>query len=219
MNNATTQTSMQKNVGIAIPIVMGVITCFQPAAVQIYFFISTLLASITSKSLQNPAIRRFLRIRALPTAESNALASRVIQGKVKLDAIPSPSRQVRYQAPRASTPSSPSPSTSKPSSSKPRKPIQNIGTIKRGLRVPAHMTHIPRIPAKNNKKKPGVRIPNLGVPKGGVGVKWEWLKSTIRNKLTSDQRDPGVIAREKKRVRAQEAVRKYELEKKKRFEN
>ncbi|KAF1962467.1 hypothetical protein CC80DRAFT_161496 [Byssothecium circinans] len=120
MNTEATVTSMQKQMQFVLPIVMAVFTSFQPAAVQIYFFLSAFMAGGTAHLLKQPAVRRFLKIRTLPTKESNELFKKVVKGEVKLDAVKTPSGTIRYQAPSTRSPSSSQSRSAEPSSTSTR---------------------------------------------------------------------------------------------------
>jgi len=123
VGNEGTVSSMQKQLQIIMPMVMTFITTFQPAAIQLYFLVSAMLGGITAYSLRQPAVRRLLKIRPLPTPESHALYSKVVRGETKLSTLRGANTKVRYQAPTpinqpsASTPSSKTISTSASASS------------------------------------------------------------------------------------------------------
>ncbi|KAF2646924.1 hypothetical protein P280DRAFT_388297 [Massarina eburnea CBS 473.64] len=169
MTNATTMSSMQKNLQIVVPCVMAGVTTFQPAAVQIYFFLSSFMAGSTAHMLRQNAVRRFLKIRILPTPASDQFFQKVVKGEIKLDAVKGNDGKIRYQAPNAplsnqapsskpssskpppsvkpaSPPSPPPPRQSKSSNPQPHTPIKQsrgIGTLKTGTRLPTHISNIP----------------------------------------------------------------------------
>jgi YidC/Oxa1 family membrane protein insertase len=81
--------------------IMGAVTCFQAAGLQLYFLVSGVLGAGTGWLLRQNWFRNLIRIRPLPSKESHEVYGRVIKGEAKLSEIKSKDGKVRYQAPRA----------------------------------------------------------------------------------------------------------------------
>lgn len=227
VNNNTTVTSMQKNLMVAMPVIMTVVTSFQPAALQLYFLTSSILGAITGQALKQPAIRRILGIRPLPSKESNEMYKRVIDGEIKLERLRGADGKVRYQAPTTTTKNSSTRRfTSRASSDQPY--VKGVSaTLKPGLVLPPHMTP-PSKKAKNTDANLLDRDHDFddGMPEE-MGEKWDWIKRNYRpsfilrrtyRRAIGDTRDAQVVQDEAKKRKNKEAADRYELERKRRFE-
>ncbi|KAF2705786.1 hypothetical protein K504DRAFT_505522 [Pleomassaria siparia CBS 279.74] len=125
LSNQTAQAQGQKTVQTVLPIFMFVVTTFQPAAIQFYFFSSSVLGGITGRMLRMPSVRRLMHISPLPTPGSNEIFSKIIQENKPISMFRGRDGTIRYQAP---TPQATN-----------RNPNQVRGmTIKPGTKVPAH---------------------------------------------------------------------------------
>jgi YidC/Oxa1 family membrane protein insertase len=192
MQDQTAQTSLQKQVQVVLPIIMTAVTAFQPAAIQLYFFATSVTGAITGYSLRQPAVRRALGIRQLPSAQSNALYSKIVKGEIPLSSVKGPDGKVRYQAPSA------------PASSKTA--ISGGGLrLKSAASLPAHMRAAPALDA-----------PAEEPPKSS----WEQLKATppkIKGKISQwqDPRDPEVKKKQDAAARQKRDLKKYEEERRK----
>ena len=82
---------------------IGLVTAFQPAGLQLYFLASGLLGAVTGWMLRQNGFRRFVNIRPLPNPKSDEMYAKVIKGDVKLSEIKGKDGKIRYQAPRAPT--------------------------------------------------------------------------------------------------------------------
>ncbi|KAJ4293315.1 hypothetical protein N0V90_008597 [Kalmusia sp. IMI 367209] len=195
-------TSLQKNAQVVLPILMTAVTAFQPAALQLYFFCSATTGGITAYALRQPAFRRFIGIRPLPTPESNKLYSKAVRGEIPLSALKGPDGKVRYQAP-----------TTRSASTSSRTLSSGIN-LKRGATLPPHIQQ----EAKEETTSQ--------MPEGSVGKKWEWVKDNYRPKKLGekmgkmvDQRDPEVKRKQEKRAEQKRAAERYEEERKRRFDS
>lgn len=229
MNTEVQQAGFQKQLQVAMPIVMTVVTSFQPAALQLYFVFSAILGGLTSQLLKTPAFRRVLGMRQLPTKESNALYSKVVKGEVQMSQLRGPDGKIRYQAPNAPK-STPPPSSKKTPPIAPSEPVvprfPKDLNLKPGIQLPAHM----RAPAPA-KVPQSYADRDLDFERGtkGLGIreKVAWTKRNykplfvwrrMKRWLNQDNRDWTVIAEENRRRKAQEATRRYEVERKRRLE-
>lgn len=185
---------MQKSLKYVFPVLMTLMTSWQPAGVQLYFFVTGVTGAITATLLRQPSIRQLLRIRPTPTAESQKLYSKVIAGDIELSKLKGADGKVRYQAPTAP---SPAPRT---------RTLASGINIKSGSRLPAHMARAADKEVKDEKPKSawdqikGIR----SVPKmlGEKVSKWQ------------DPRDPEVKKRQNAQDRQKRELHKYEEEKK-----
>ncbi|KAF2685351.1 hypothetical protein K458DRAFT_301278 [Lentithecium fluviatile CBS 122367] len=229
MNSEVQQTNLQKQLIICMPIVFAGVTCYQPAALQLYFVTSAVLGGITARLLRAQAVRSILGIRQLPTPESQALYTKIAQGEIKHNTLRGADGKIRYQAPStAKTSSTPSKKTlftrTASSSSSPTPSGMNIN-IKAGTKLPPHM----RAPAP-------AKVPqsfadrdhdfDLGAP-SGVSAKWDWYKRNYRPRfvwrrvkrvLLRDQRSPTVMMEEARKRKAADAAKRYELERQRRMQ-
>lgn len=78
---------------------IGAITAFQASALQLYFLMSGIIGAGTGYLLKQNSFRRLIRIRPLPTPESNEVFSKVIKGELKLKDIKGPDGKIRYSPP------------------------------------------------------------------------------------------------------------------------
>lgn len=215
--NRTTMTSMQKNVMKGLPVVMACITAFQPAALQFYFVVSSILGGVTGYILRQPAARRFLRIRALPSKESEQLYSKVVKGEVPLETLRGPDGRVRYQAPRKKA-------SSRQFSSK---PTLERTTLKPGLVLPPHMAAPSQNLTPADKELMDRDFDYNDGMSGSLSDKFDWIKRNYKpsfvvkrtwRAMSGDNRDIHVIAEQRKREKAKSDAAKYEVERKRRFE-
>lgn len=189
MQDQAAMTSMQKQVQVVLPVIMTAVTSFQPAAIQLYFFTTAITGAVTGWSLRQPAIRRMLRIRHLPTPESQQLYSKVVQGEIDLKSIKGADGKIRYQAP--TTVAS-------------KRTISSVGiNLKPGATLPAHMRAAAAQEVSAEKPK----------------STWEQIKSTPKNlgeKINKwqDPRDPEVKKKQDAKEKQKRALKKYEEERK-----
>ncbi|KAL5407403.1 hypothetical protein PMIN04_011748 [Paraphaeosphaeria minitans] len=192
MQDQTAQTGLQKQVQVVLPIVMAAVTAFQPAAIQLYFFATSITGAITGYSLRQPAVRRVLGIRQLPTAQSNELWGKVARGEIDMNSVKTPDGKIRYQAPNAPA----SRNHDAPSGLK----------LKSSASLPAHMRAASMQQAVAEEPK----------------TAWEQLKSTpntIKGKISKwqDPRDPDVKKQQDAAAKQARELKKYMAERKKRL--
>lgn len=184
---------MQKTVQYVFPVLMTAMTSWQPAGVQLYFFVTGITGAITATMLRQPSIRKLLRIRPTPTAESQKLYSKVVAGDIELSKLKGADGKVRYQAPTASAPRT--------------RTLTSGINIKSGTKLPAHMTGAAiQSEAKDEKPKSA----------------WEQVQSiktmpkALGEKISQwqDPRSAEVKKKQNARERQKRELFKYEEEKK-----
>lgn len=192
MQDQTAQTSLQKQVQVVLPLAMTAVTAFQPAAIQLYFFATSVTGAITGYSLRQPAVRRALGIRQLPTKESNELWSKVVNGEIDMQSIKTPDGKIRYQAPNP--PASRTVSHRGPAGLR----------LKSSASIPAHMQMGRPQEAEAEESKSA----------------WEQLKGApgmVRGKISKwqDPRDPDVKKKQEAAAKKERDLKKYMKEKRK----
>jgi YidC/Oxa1 family membrane protein insertase len=85
--NQTMEKGAQQMLRIVVPAVMTIISCFQPAAIQLYLLCAGALSAITATMLRNPGFRQSLKMSPLPTKESQELWTKVANGKIPLASV------------------------------------------------------------------------------------------------------------------------------------
>lgn len=170
---------------------MVLITSWQPAGVQLYFFITGLTGAITATLLRNNSVRRFLRITPTPSAASQKLYSKVVSGEVELSKIKGADGKVRYQAPRAPAPA---PRT---------RQLASGLNIKSGAKLPAHMASAAKAEAPAEKPKgPWEQVRSVPKKLGEKVSKWQ------------DPRDPEVKKKQDAQNKKKWELKKYNEERK-----
>ncbi|KAF1967265.1 hypothetical protein BU23DRAFT_516560 [Bimuria novae-zelandiae CBS 107.79] len=186
LQDQTAQTSMQKNVIMIFPAMMTMMTSWQPAAVQLYFLTTGMTGYVTARLLKMESVRRFLRIRLLPSPESNKLYSKILAGDVELSQVKDTHGKMRYQKPNA-----PAPKT---------RTFASSVNLKSGARLPAHLK-VPEPEVKAEAPKSAwERLKAAPKDLGKKIEKWQ------------DPRDPGVKRRQDARLKQKQALAKYEKE-------
>jgi len=228
MNTEMQQAGWQKQMQVAMPIVMTVVTSFQPAALQLYFVFSAMLGGLTSQLLRTPAIRRVLGLRLLPSKESNALYSKVVKGDIKMSELRGPDGKIRYQAPNASKPSSTSSKTTPSVASSTVSAVSSTPrlNIKPGTQLPAHMR--PAAPAKVPQNYADRDLDyEQGMKALPLREKLDWVQRNykmvyvwrrFKRWTNQDSRSWTVMMEEDRRKKAQEAAKRYEVERRRRLE-
>ncbi|KAF2125464.1 mitochondrial export translocase Oxa1 [Dothidotthia symphoricarpi CBS 119687] len=196
---------------------IGVVTAFQPAILQLYFVTSGVLGGCTGALLRQNSFRRMIRIRPLPSKESNAVYSKVVSGELKLKDIKGRDGKIRYQAPN--TPSKKQGNLAKSG---------NGGiNIKAGTPVPVHFQSKPAV--QINGEYPDRDI-DFETPPTGLGPRLDWFRRNYRlafmYRRTKEGMDsfmrksgyggPKMTAKQAKKKRDAE---QYEIERRRRFEN
>jgi YidC/Oxa1 family membrane protein insertase len=109
-----------------LAVFFGIVTAFQPAALQLYFFTSGILGGATGWLLRQNGFRSLVGIRKLPSKESTEMYTKVTRGELKLNQIKGPDGKVRYQPPtRRAVPTN-------------RRQLSGIN-VKPGVALPAHL--------------------------------------------------------------------------------
>lgn len=198
---------------------LGFVTAFQAAGLQLYFLASGILGAGTGALLKNNTFRRMINIRPLPSKESDALYSKVIKGEVKLADIKSADGKVRYQAPRpAATPNTRRTTTT----------LAGI-KVKEGSNIPLHLR------PEGGKAKNSVATANRDVDfeQGAQGTmlqKMDYYRRNYRLSMVARrmaEASQAAIRRAGwggKKLSDQQQKRKdraeqYEIERRRRFEN
>lgn len=83
----TQQNGPQVALTFVMPVVFTAITSIQPAALQMYFVISTFTGAASAQLLRTPSIRKSLGIAPLPTAESKIFWQKVADGEISLQNV------------------------------------------------------------------------------------------------------------------------------------
>lgn len=210
--------SMQKQAQVVLPVIMTAVTAYQPAALQLYFFCTSVTGGLSAYALRQPGFRRFVRIKPIPSKESNEIYTKAINGEIKLSALKGADGKIRYSAP---TPASARRNNSTLSASKaaPASTKSPLGfSLKPGAALPPHMKAASAIEE--------VEAPAAGMPSGGIGQKWDYVKQTYRpSKITEgvakmiDGRSPEVKKMQEKKAEKKRAAEKYEEERKRRWES
>lgn len=200
---------------------IGLITAFQASALQLYFLVSGILGAGTGYLLKQNGFRRFIRIRPLPTPESNEVFSKVVKGELKLKDIKGPDGKIRYQAP----------SLPKSALGPTRRNATLAGgaiKIKEGTALPLHLR--PEQP-KVDKEFPDRDADFAEGPKGSLSEKMDYYRrnykmayvkrrvgDSMRGMMQRAGYDVGtnLSREEEKRKRKAE---QYEIERRRRFEN
>jgi YidC/Oxa1 family membrane protein insertase len=188
--------------------VLGAVTAFQAAGLQLYFLVSGILGAGTGWLLRQNTFRRMIRIRPLPSPESNEVYSKVVRGELKLADIKGPDGKVRYQAPRAST------------------QRRNVGTlpgikIKGDTSLPAHLKV--DAPPSIDLERPDRDVDFDEGPKGTMTQKMDYYRRNYRLAFIARRlgakfglaMPKGTEAQQKRKARAEQ----YEIERKRRFMN
>ncbi|KAF1918826.1 60Kd inner membrane protein-domain-containing protein [Ampelomyces quisqualis] len=192
----------------AMSFVIGFITAFQPAGLQLYFLVQGFLGAVTGWALRQNRFRNFLRIRTIPSPESQEVYSRVVKGELKLADIKGRDGKVRYQAPR------------EPTKRRDIGPLAGI-KIKGDTLIPAHLKADAR--TKIDAERPDRDADFEEGPKGTLKQKMDYYRRNYRPAFIARRlgakygitMSKGTEAQEKRKARAEQ----YEIERKRRFMN
>lgn len=200
---------------------IGAITAFQASAMQLYFLVSGILGAGTGWLLKQNGFRRFIRIREMPTPESNEVFSKVVNGELKLKDIKGPDGKIRYSPP---TP----PKSALGSTRRNATLAGGAIKIKEGTALPLHLR--PQQP-KIDKEFPDRDADFDEGPKGSLSEKMDYYRRNykmayvkrrvgegMRGMMRKAGYDVGtnLSREEEKRKRKAE---QYEIERRRRFEN
>lgn len=166
------------------------------------------MGSATGWGLRQNGFRRFLRIRPLPSPQSNEIYSRVVRGEIKLEDVKGPDGKVRYQAPRAQIQ---------------RRKMGTLPgiTIKGEDVVPEHLK--PNAPTRIDPDRPDRDLDFEQGPQGTMRQKMDYYRRNYRLAYIARRvgakfglaMPQGTEAQQKRKQRAEQ----YEIERKRRFMN
>lgn len=193
---------------------IGLVTAFQPAGLQLYFLASGLLGAATGWMLRQNGFRRFVRIRPLPNPKSDEMYARVIKGEVKLSEIKGKDGKIRYQAPR------------KPTNTRKVGTLSGIN-VKSTTTIPAHLRS--NEPAAYNPENPDRDHDYEQGPQGTLMNRLDYYRRNYRLSYINKRMKAGMdnmlkrAGMDPKKTAAQKRERKraeqYEMERRRRFEN
>ncbi|KAF1935846.1 mitochondrial export translocase Oxa1 [Clathrospora elynae] len=214
VQNDVGQAAQRQKMFTGLAVVLGLVTAFQASALQLYFLMSGVLGGLTGYLLRQNGFRRFIRIRTLPSAESNELYAKVVKGDMKLSELRGRDGKIRYQPPT-------------PLKHATRRQISDLN-VKAGTIVPAHLV---AEKAKIDKENPDR---DIDYEEGAQGkpisekLSYYWrnyrplyVGRRVYNGLEGWTRKMGYG---EKKMSAEERKRKqkaenYEVERRRRFEN
>jgi YidC/Oxa1 family membrane protein insertase len=198
----------------AFAFVMGAVTAWQAAGLQLYFLVSGVLGAGTGYLLRQNWFRRAIRIRPLPSKESTEIYSKVVRGEVKLSDIKGKDGKLRYEAPRAPTH---------------RRTATTLSGIKirEGTSIPAHLKV--DAPTKLVSERPDRDEDYEAGAEGSMMEKLDYyrrnyrlaymyrrLQGSIDKSMTKmGYGKKGTQVQQKRKMRAEQ----YEIERRRRFEN
>jgi YidC/Oxa1 family membrane protein insertase len=203
-------TAQRQKLMTAMAFVLGAVTLFQPAGLQLYFLTTGVLGAFTGYLLRQNGFRRAINIRPIPSKESTELYTKVVKGEVRHSEIKAKGGKIQYQAPRA------------PKNHRTAATLSGIN-VKAGTDLPAHLK-----PAKAEISS-GPPDRDADFEEGAKGTMREKLDYYRRNyrlayisrrmgnamKKFAGQTDKGTKAQQMRKKRAEE----YEIERRRRFEN
>ncbi|KAH8731964.1 mitochondrial export translocase Oxa1 [Phaeosphaeriaceae sp. PMI808] len=216
-NDVGSQKAVRQKLMTGMAIFMGIITAFQASGLQIYFLFSGILGAGTGYLLRQNGFRRLIRIRTIPSPQSNEMYSKVVSGEVTLKQIKGKDGKVRYQAPR--TPA-------RPTNRRNTTTLSGIN-IKPGTYIPAHLkVETPVI----DTKRPDRDIDFEQGPQGSMGQKLDYyrrnyrfafMRRRIADSLSGTARRLGFAGPKTspEQERRKQAAERYEIERRRRFEN
>jgi YidC/Oxa1 family membrane protein insertase len=198
-----------------LSVFLGLVTAFQPSALQLYFLTSGILGGFTGWLLRQNGFRRIIGIKPLPSPASTELYSKVTKGELKLKDIKGPDGRVRYQPPTRT----PAPSN--------RRQLSGIN-VKPGVELPAHLKPVaPKIdteyPDRDVDFEEGTKgkalKEKLDYYRRNYRLSYVWRRMT-------NAADKGIrsVGFGEKKMSTEEARRKkkaedYEIERRRRFQN
>jgi YidC/Oxa1 family membrane protein insertase len=218
------ETGIQADVGKAaarqymftgLSIFLGLVTAFQPSALQLYFLVSGIMGGFTGWLLRQNGFRRMIGIKTLPSPASTELYTKVAKGELKLKDIKGSDGRVRYQPPtRTAVPNN-------------RRQLSGIN-VKPGVALPAHLK--PEAP-KINTEYPDRDVDYEEGAKGKpINEKLDYYRRNYRLsyiwRRMTNATDDGLrkVGFGDKKMSTEEAKRKkkaedYEIERRRRFQN
>jgi len=201
-----------------LAIILGLVTAFQPSALQLYFLTSGVLGGITGYLLRQNRFRKMINITPLPTPESNELYTKIAKGEMRLADIKTRAGKMRYQAPTSAA----------------KSPNRRAATTLSGIKlkadtpIPAHLR--PDAPKVDTSVPTRDADFEEGVAGKSIGQKLDYYRRNYRlsfmyrrlkDRMDNFTRKAGYGGpkmspeQEKRKRRAEE----YEIERRRRFEN
>lgn len=238
----TASGASRANMMSGLAVIIGCITAFQPAGLQIYFLTSSVLGGLTGWLLRQGWFRKMIGVRPIPAPESDEVYKKVIRGEIKLDQIKTPDGKIRYQAPKSNATPTPTPTnttittTAAATTTKPKKNTRHVSTnvvagikVKLGTPIPAHLR-----PAPVHQPAEGPPSRDHDFEEGAAGKplkeKLDYYRRNYRLSFVARRMAEGFektmrgfglggkkinVAEEKRKRKAQE----WEIERRRRFEN
>ncbi|KAF1834085.1 mitochondrial export translocase Oxa1 [Decorospora gaudefroyi] len=213
------ETGVQNDVGQAahrqklftgLAFFLGLVTAFQASGLQLYFLTTGILGGITGWLLRQNRFRELIRIRKLPSQQSNEFYTKVAKGQLALPSMKSKDGRVNHLPPS-------------PVRRAIRRQVSDI-RVKAGTAIPAHLKSEL---SKTDTESPGPDRDNQGPNGKPLSEKLDDYRSSYRissvrkriedwvrkttgyggSKITQEQ--------QRRKKRAEE----YEIERRRRFEN
>ncbi|KAH7134985.1 60Kd inner membrane protein-domain-containing protein [Dendryphion nanum] len=124
----TSQAGPQIALTYIMPVFFTAITAFQPAALQMYFVVTTLTGAVTAQILRTPSFRNALKLSPLPTKESKEFWAKVASGQIPIERVNQEMAKPTYLAPN-------------PTSSLPNRPdvVHHRGINVKKAAIPDHL--------------------------------------------------------------------------------
>lgn len=198
-----------------LSIFLGLVTAFQPSALQLYFLVSGIMGGFTGWLLRQNGFRRMIGIKTLPSPASTELYTKVAKGELKLKDIKGSDGRVRYQPPtRTAVPNN-------------RRQLSGIN-IKPGVALPAHLKpEAPKIKTEYPDRDVDYEEGAKGKP---INEKLDYYRRNYRLsyiwRRMTNATDDGLrkVGFGDKKMSTEEAKRKkkaedYEIERRRRFQN
>lgn len=213
--DAAGQNASRQKLMTGFAFVMGAVTAFQASGLQLYFLVSGILGAGTGWLLRQNWFRRFIRIRPLPSKESQEIYGKVVRGEITLSEIKGKDGKVRYQAPRA------------PANRRTATTLSGI-KLREGAALPSHLKAPPA--ERVQSERPDRDTDYEEGAKGTMMEKMDYYRRNYRlafmyrrMQATLDKSvrklgygtPRGTEAQQKRKMRAEQ----YEIERRRRFEN
>ncbi|KAL5117435.1 hypothetical protein ACEQ8H_004600 [Pleosporales sp. CAS-2024a] len=220
-NAATGLSDVRRRMMSGFSFIMGAVALFQPAALQLYFFVTGVLGAMTGFLLKQNWCRRAIGIHIIPSPQSNELYQKVMRGEVKLSDIKDKDGKVRYQAPR--DPAKPAKPANRPTAA-----IVSGIRVRQGTEVPAHL----KAPTEVSKPVSERNDRDVDYEEGAKGTLAEKMSYYRRNyrpafvyRRLQGAIDEAIVKmglgpnKGEAQRRRRERAERYEIERRRRFEN
>ena len=199
------QNGPQVALTFVMPVVFTGITSMQPAALQIYFVVSTLTGALSAQLLRTPSIRKALRIAPLPTPESKAFWQKVANGEIPMQNLNQEMKNPAHFAPKTINAKAKTISRSGV--------IQHRGLNVREADIPAHLKEVDqtefeeRLPTHDHDFHTG--------PEPGLLNRYNWYLRNYRYRYLKNRLKRFVSMYTKKEVRDKVEERQRAIKKRK----